>query len=144
MSEKAGCFEAGCFILLIFATFFTVVPFLATYQGWPVSLLNRDVGYDTPMDAHLTQILRNRSHRSYYFDENNAVQYFFYDFRPASSRLLRTELTRAAVAEGGLGPYLREGDYLTKAAHDTVLAVHRLDRTTYWVCPAPKSGAAKR
>jgi hypothetical protein len=135
-------------IVLLMVAFYTIVPLLASYHGWP--FFDPEITYDTPINSHLTEIFRSRGSRTYYFneknDENNLVQHTFYSFQPAASPLPRAVLTRdeqAEIAEQGLGPYLREGDYLVKAAHDSVLAVHRRTRTTYWVCPAPQKGHEK-
>jgi len=77
---------------------------------------------------------------TYFLNGNNLVPYEFYDFRPAHAPLAHAVLTPAqwaVVAARGLGPFLHEGDYLTKAANDSVLAVRRGAVTTYWVCPLP-------
>lgn len=130
-------------LLLLLAAFYTLVPLAARYAGWPFSPLQK-TAYERPVHGRLTQLWRNRGAVTYYLNGNNLVAYDFYDFRPAHAPLPHAVLTpagRALVAERGLGPFLRAGDYLTKAAHDTLLAVRRGALTTYWVCPRPPTSA---
>ena len=124
-------------LLLFVVGFYTLVPLAAHYSGWPFSLLQK-TAYERPVNGRLTQLWHNRGAVTYYLNGNNLVAYDFADFRPAHAPLAHVVLTpaeRALVAELGLGPFLREGDYLTKAAQDSVLAVRRGAVTTYWVCP---------
>lgn len=124
-------------LLLLLIAFYTLVPLAANYAGWPFSLLQQ-TAYEQPIDGRLTQRWYNRGTVTYYLNGNNLVAYDFTDFRPAHTPLPHPVLTPAEwalVKQQGLGPFLREGDYLTKAAHDSVLAVRRGTLTTYWVCP---------
>jgi hypothetical protein len=126
-------------LLLFLAAFYTLVPLAVNYSGWPFSLLHK-TAYERAINGRLTQLWHNRGAVTYYLNGNNLVAYDFYDFRPAHAPLTHAVLTPAewtVVAGHGLGPFLREGDYLTKAAHDSVLAVRRGAVTTYWVCPPP-------
>jgi hypothetical protein len=126
-------------ILLFLAAFYTLVPLAATYSGWPFSLLPK-TAYERPIAGRLTQLWQNRGAVTYFLNGHNLVPYEFYDFRPAHAPLAHAVLTPAqwaVVAARGLGPFLREGDSLTKAANDSVLAVRRGALTTYGVGPLP-------
>jgi hypothetical protein len=126
-------------LLLFLIAFYTLVPLAANYSGWPFSLLQK-TAFEQAINGPLTQLWHNRGAVTYYLNGNNLVAYDFTDFRPAHAPLAHLVLTtaeHAVVAQLGAGPFLREGDYLTKAAQDSVLAVRRGPVTTYWVCPSP-------
>jgi hypothetical protein len=130
-------------LLLFVVAFYTLVPLAANFTGWPFSLLQK-TAYEQAINGPLTQLWHNRGAVTYYLNGNNLVAYDFTDFRPAHAPLAHVVLTpaeRAVVAQRGAGPFLREGDYLTKAAQDSVLAVRRGPVTTYWVCPPPPTPA---
>lgn len=130
-------------LLLFLVAFYTLVPLAANYTGWPFSLLHQ-TAYERAINGPLTQLWHNRGAVTYYLNGNNLVAYDFTDFRPAHAPLAHAVLTpaeRAVVAERGAGPFLRAGDYLTKAAQDSVLAVRRGTVTTYWVCTPPPTPA---
>lgn len=121
-----------CRIAVVLAAFYLAFPYLLSLSRWLFSTPEVEVAYDISVTGHITGSYVSRQYYLHYLDGNNKVYYDFNLFEPATP--LPTGLTQEEINRLGLGPYLRKGDYITKAAQSTTLSVHRGNSTTQWVC----------
>lgn len=110
---------------------------------WLVTSVPRTITYATPVVGLVTTRLDSRGRVYITLNDDGLGNYYFFDFRPAHAPLPHAVLDTTQLGEldrHGLMPLLQEGDSVVKQANDSLLAVSRAGRRTYWVCQptAPK------
>ena len=89
------------------------------------------VEYDTALTGRVTGTFQVRSEYTFFLNSQKTPRYDFDAFAPVPrAGQEQPEGTR-------LGQYLREGDFVRKPGHATMLTVQRGDSLTQWVCPPP-------
>ncbi|RZL07011.1 MAG: hypothetical protein EOO62_17815 [Hymenobacter sp.] len=108
--------------------FFLVLPYVVRLFSTPTV----DVTQATAVAGEVTGSYMNRQYYVHYLNGDTKTYYDFNRFEPAAPP--PPGLTQEEKNRRALGPYLRQGDYVTKTANAATLVVRRAGQTTQWTC----------